>query len=221
MGRRKILVIDDNPVDRHRITTLLTKNSEDFEVIEAESGRACFEQLEAYPDIALLLLDVRLGEDDGIDICRRIKRQSKWEHIPVVLISAVQTDDKSIAEGLDAGADGYLTKPVEGNPLRAWLRATMRIYDLQAALGATAVPETGAEEMLDHFSRLSHAINNPLQSVMAAADLLSLDMDSDEEAQASLQEIVHSAERIAEMVAAASRMAKAEKNRREQQAPPG
>ena len=216
MGRKKILVIDDNPVDRRRLAGLLTRNTKDFEVLEAESRERCFKTLASTPDIALLLLDVLLGEDDGIDICRQVKEAPEWEHIPVVLISAVQTDDDSIARGLDSGADGYLRKPVEGNALRAWLRATMRIYNLQAALSDTAVPETGMEEMLEHFAKLSHAINNPLQSMMAAADLLSLDVGDDEEAQASLREVQHNAERVAEMVASASRMAKAEIKRREQ-----
>lgn len=215
MRGKKILVIDDNPVDRTRIAGLLTRNTADFEVIEADSESACFELLENTPDIALILLDVLLGETDGIDMCRRIKQEPQWEQIPVVLISAVQTDDESIARGLDSGADGYLTKPVEGNALRAWLRATMRIYDLQTALGETSIPEAGIEEMLDDFSKLSHAINNPLQSMMAAADLLALDMGGDEEALASLQDIQHNAERVAEMVAAASRIAKAELKRRE------
>jgi DNA-binding response OmpR family regulator len=122
----------------------------------------------------------------------------------------VHTDDASIRAGLDAGADGYITKPIEDNMLQSWIQASIRISALRRALNERDIHDPGdMPALMERFSKLSHSINNPLQSVMASADLLSMEMDGNGEFQNVVETIQENVERIAAMVGEASRLATA------------
>lgn len=203
-----VLIVDDSPVDMKLLQSFLSRQ-DGYELLEAVSGQEVLDCAQSQPNLGLILMDVQLPDLNGIDVCHQLKSNPATAQIPVVLISAVKMDDDSIAAGLDAGADGYLTKPLEGPALRAWLKATLRISTLQKALvdrGPVALKDE--TELLRYFSRISHSVNNPLQSIMAGADLMMLDLEQDTEAMSTLRDIQRSAEQIAEMVAEASRLAK-------------
>ena len=204
----KILIVDDNPLDLKLLESLLTKQDE-YRIIRAENGEEVLEKTRTVADIGLILLDVQLPDINGIELCRLLKANPSTAQLPVVLISAVQKDDESITAGLDAGADGYLVKPVSGNALRAWVRATLRIRSLQQALEKRSSSKPGDEqEFLQTVSKLSHTVNNPLQTIMAAADLLRLDFAKEEDALTTLQDIQRCAEQIAGIAAKASQRAR-------------
>lgn len=208
MAITTVLIVDDSPVDLKLLQTFLSKQ-EGYQLLEAACGQEVLDRARTQPDLGLILMDVQLPDINGVDVCRKIKEDPDTAHIPIVLISAVKMDDSSIAAGLDAGADAYLTKPLEGPPLRAWLKATLRISELQKTLvrrGAT--PPKDDMALMRHFARLSHSVNNPLQSIMAGADLMMLDLETDAEATSTLRDIQRNAEQIAEMVAESSRLAK-------------
>ena len=114
-----ILLVDDNPVNLSILRTMLGKDG--HELIAADGGHAAIELVSNNPTFDLILLDVALPDLDGIEVCRRLKGDTRTADIPIVLVSAVKTDDESIRQGLEAGADGYLTKPIEpstGTPAR-------------------------------------------------------------------------------------------------------
>jgi CheY-like chemotaxis protein len=203
-----VLIVDDSPVDLKLLQSYLQRQ-EGYELLEAVNGQEVLDRAKAQPDLGLILMDVQLPDVDGIEVCRQLKSDPATAQIPVVLISAVKMDDASIAAGLDAGADAYLTKPLEGPALRAWLKATLRISALQKALDTKAAgPPKDEVELLELFAKLSHAVNNPLQSIMAGADLMMLDLESDADAISALRDIQRNAEQIAELTAGASRLAK-------------
>lgn len=204
----KILIVDDNPLDLKLLESLLTKQDE-YRIIRAQNGEEVLEKTRTMDDLGLILLDVQLPDINGIELCRLLKANPSTAQLPVVLISAVQKDDESITAGLDAGADGYLFKPVSGNALRAWVRATLRISSLQQALEKRTSNKPGDErELLLTVSKLSHTINNPLQTIMAAADLLRLDFAKEEDALATLQDIQRCAEQVAGIAANTSQRAR-------------
>jgi two-component system, cell cycle response regulator len=119
----RVLVVDDILSNVKLLEAKLT--SEYFEVVTAFSGAEALTKMEACdPDI--VLLDVMMPGMDGFEVCRRIKANPKTAHIPVVMVTAL---DQSIdrVTGLEAGADDFLTKPVDDSALFARVRSLVRL----------------------------------------------------------------------------------------------
>ena len=205
----KILIVDDNHVNLTILRSLL--NQDDYDLVAVDSGQAALDIVRANPVFDLVLLDVVMPDMDGLEVCKQLKDDSATSQIPIVLISAMRTDDESISRGLEYGADGYLAKPVEDIALRAWVKATLRISKLQRELdGQTGSAKPSEETVIQDFARLSHSVNNPLQALYAAADMLTLELPGDSTGRALVADILIQAERIADLVANASRVAKKE-----------
>ncbi len=203
MAQANILVVDDDPVSLKTVSGLL--KTDGYTVSSTASGHEALATIRSGAAVDLALLDVVLPDVSGIEVCREIKRGVDTRAIPVILISAFRKDDSSVREGLEAGADGYLLKPVEDVALRAWVRAALRIRALQKDLDhARAKNGVSIEEVLHTFARLSHAVNNPLQAVYASADMLGLQWESDAESKARIDTIMQSAEKTSRLVAEAS-----------------
>ena len=109
MGKR-VLVVDDDRV----IQQLLEVNLEleGYEVVAtASDGQEALDKIaKLAPD--LVILDIMMPKMDGLEVCRRLKADPKFANIPVVLLSA-RAQDLDIREGLDIGANAYLTKPFD------------------------------------------------------------------------------------------------------------
>jgi CheY-like chemotaxis protein len=208
MQNETILIVDDDPVNLMVLRRLISRR-ESYRILEASDGKSALDLAQATPDLDLILLDVQMGDISGIDVCRFLKNNPRTRPIPIVLISAVHTDDASIAEGLDSGADGYITKPVDDNMLQAWLNATMRINALRRALAAQAGPAMGdIGALLNFFSGLAHSVNNPLQGIMATSDLLGMEHEENAEIQEAVRAIQDHADKIARLVEEASQQAR-------------
>jgi len=203
MTKPSILIVDDNEMDARLLEGMLREEG-DYCFYRVGSGAETMERLDTVANIDLILLDVYLPDTSGVDICREIKNNPATAPISVILISGVHKDSASIAAGLQAGADGYLTKPLHINEVRAWSRAALRLRGFMRAQAETAGPAPNEAELLAHFSKLSHAVNNPLQALMANADLLALNLPGRPQDLALIAEIQRYADRIANLVAEAS-----------------
>jgi DNA-binding response OmpR family regulator len=123
----RILVVDDNETNRDILETRLTASG--YEVVQAADGEeALFAARNYLPD--LILLDIMMPKINGIDVCRELKSDSTLPFMPIVLLTA-KADTNDVVAGLDAGADEYLTKPVEHAALLARVRALLRLKALQ------------------------------------------------------------------------------------------
>ena len=119
----RVLVVDDILSNVKLLEAKLT--AEYFEVVSAFNGLECLARIdEAAPDI--VLLDVMMPGMDGFEVCRRIKANPKTAHIPVVMVTALDQPSDRVA-GLDAGADDFLTKPVDDAALFARVRSLVRL----------------------------------------------------------------------------------------------
>ncbi|MBR9989429.1 MAG: diguanylate cyclase [Gemmatimonadetes bacterium] len=126
----RILVVDDNQDNIEIIATRLRYRG--YEILEAGDGEQALALVrEAAPD--LLLLDVMLPDIDGYEISRRIKGDAGLPFIPIILVTARDSTQDKVA-GLDAGADDYLTKPINFPELEARVRSMLRIKRLQDEL---------------------------------------------------------------------------------------
>lgn len=126
----RILVVDDNQDNIEIIATRLRFRG--YEILEASDGTQALALVrEAAPD--LILLDVMLPDIDGYEISRRIKGAGDLPFIPIILVTARDSTQDKVA-GLDAGADDYLTKPINFPELEARVRSMLRIKRLQDEL---------------------------------------------------------------------------------------
>ncbi|MBI1876792.1 MAG: response regulator [Chloroflexi bacterium] len=124
-----ILIVDDNPAARETLQELLILS--DYQLAFASNG---FEALVKVEELApdLILLDVMMPDMDGFEVCRRLKTEQRWRHIPIILVTALDSKE-DLAQGLDAGADDFLSKPVNKLELRARVRSMLRLksqYDV-------------------------------------------------------------------------------------------
>jgi len=126
MPKILILAIDDRQDNLFVLKALLKNFMPDATLITALSGQKGLQKsIEDLPDI--IILDVKMPGMDGYEVCRRLKAEEKTSHIPIVMLTAVHTDSKSKARGLEGGADAFLTKPIDEIELVAQVRAMLRI----------------------------------------------------------------------------------------------
>ena len=119
----RVLVVDDILSNVKLLEAKLT--AEYFEVVTAFSGPECLARMaENVPDI--VLLDVMMPGMDGFEVCRRIKSDPELAHVPVVMVTALDQPADRVA-GLEAGADDFLTKPVDDAALFARVRSLVRL----------------------------------------------------------------------------------------------
>jgi DNA-binding NtrC family response regulator len=136
---KKILIVDDERDTVEMITTLL--NFEGYQVFSAPSGTEAMKFLEMRRQMApesatpvdLILLDIILGDEDGRDICLKIKGDEEMKFIPVIMLT-VRSSLQDKINSLNIGADDYLTKPFINEELLAKVRVMLRIKDLHDEL---------------------------------------------------------------------------------------
>ncbi|WP_274628922.1 PleD family two-component system response regulator [Arvimicrobium flavum] len=152
----RILVVDDIPANVKLLEARLL--AEYFEVLTASNGPDAIEACEN-AKIDVVLLDVMMPGMDGFEVCRRLKSDPATSHIPVVMVTALdQVADR--IRGLEAGADDFLTKPVNDLQLMTRVKSLVRLKSLtdELRLRASTTRNIGIEELLsrtnpDLFSR--------------------------------------------------------------------
>ncbi|MFU8811420.1 MAG: response regulator transcription factor [Balneolaceae bacterium] len=124
MPKQTILVVDDEQDLLDLIEYNLIK--EGFNVLKAEDGVSALESArENKPD--LVLLDIMMPKMDGLEVCEKMRTDDKLKHIPVIFLTA-RGDEKTEVQGLDSGADDYVTKPISPTKLMSRIRAVLRRF---------------------------------------------------------------------------------------------
>ena len=105
----KVLVVDDDFINRKLIQTLLKKNPKVTEIVEAENGSDALDKMKKDSSINLILLDIMMPVVDGIEFLKIFRSDMSNAHVPVIVLS---TDDTRKSEVFDNGANDFLRKPV-------------------------------------------------------------------------------------------------------------
>lgn len=158
-----ILNVDDNDGARYAKTRILQRAG--FEVIEAASGEEALTKAASDKPL-LILLDTKLPDINGMEVCRRLKQSSHTHTILVLQTSAsfIGTADKIRA--LDVGADSYLVEPIEPDELIANVRALLRLGRVERELRES-------DRRKDEFlATLAHELRNPLGPIRTSLELL-------------------------------------------------
>ena len=120
--RQKILIVDD---ELDALTALKRAlEADNYNVVEAADGLSAIEKVKTEkPDV--VLLDLMMPEMDGIEACKHLKSDPKYKHIPIIMLTAKGEIDNKI-EGIEMGADDYVTKPFNLHELKARIKMVLR-----------------------------------------------------------------------------------------------
>ena len=177
MNAPSILIVDDEPNNFAVIAAQLSDC--DYQIHYASSGQQALSSLDIYnPD--LILLDVMMPGINGIEVCQQIKAMPKWQAIPIVMVTALSSKS-DLAKCLDAGADDFISKPVNPEELRARIKSMLRIkkqFDKIQSL--TQIQENTIDTLKISLgalrgnlaSNLSHELNTPLYGIIAPIELI-------------------------------------------------
>lgn len=157
-----VLIVDDEQVARELIEGFLY--SEGYNLVFAPNGIEVLTHIETInPDV--ILLDVMMPIIDGFEVCRRLKADERWRHIPIILVTAL-VNKEDLVTGFAAGANDFLRKPVSELELRARVRSMVRIKQQYDQLEATLRLRENLAQMI------VHDVRNPLSAIMGYSELL-------------------------------------------------
>lgn len=164
-----ILVVDDNPLNVEPLTELLRAMG--YRTAAAMNGEAALLRTrELHPD--LILLDIMMPGMNGMEVCRRLKADSRSLHIPVVFVTALSdTSDKVAA--IEAGGDDFLTKPYNRPVLLARIRSLLRLKEARDNLETSYRQLQTLEKLKDDLmGMIVHDLRSPLTSVMGTLEIV-------------------------------------------------
>ena len=123
--KMRVLVADGNATIRKLLRHSLA--ADEFEVIEANDGKEALELAMQRPEPHAILIDARIGGLDGLEVCRRLKSDMQYRTIPVIVMTTSGSNE-DISEAVDAGADEFLSKPVNRGELQVRIRSITRMH---------------------------------------------------------------------------------------------
>ncbi len=189
----RILVVEDNDDNRRLLGIYLGR--EGYQVVEARDGIEALERAQAEP-FDLVCSDVQMPRMDGYTLCRRLKENPATAGVPIILITAVHTSVEDTLEGLQVGANDFISRPFRQSELLARVRTQLRIKELlENLVQAERVATVGRMAVT-----MAHEINNPLSGILGYVELLLNQLEQgaieEEVARAALPRIHENALRI-------------------------
>jgi putative two-component system response regulator len=133
----RVLIADESAAIRKLLRHGLA--SDDYQILEASNGEEALALATRHPEPHAILIDARMTRIDGLEVCRRLKSDMQYRTIPVVIMTT-STSNEDIAEAVDAGADEFLSKPVNRSELTVRIRSITRMHKGNAEMiGAESV----------------------------------------------------------------------------------
>ncbi|HEU5097574.1 MAG TPA: response regulator [Roseiflexaceae bacterium] len=145
-----ILIVDDEPIGRETLAALL--HAQGYNLAFAAGGAEALAQAATLqPD--LILLDVMMPEIDGFEVCRRLRADPAVAEVPIVLVTAL--DDRGARlEGIEAGADDFVTKPFDRTELRARIRAITRLNRYRHDISVRKQAEARGKRQIERLAAM-------------------------------------------------------------------
>ncbi len=192
-----ILVVDDSVSARSLIRTYLEGTS--IKAAFAESGVQAIKKAKSNP-FDLILLDIRLPDISGIEVCKILKSDARTKDIPVIFVT-VASDKKSLVEGFQAGAVDYISKPFEKEEMLARINTHLRMKKYMEELVVARKKAEESEKLKMAFlSNMSHEIRTPMNSIIGFAELLQDDNLTPEERKEFSSIVINSGEQLLNII---------------------
>ena len=173
--KSKILIVDDEHRNLKLLEAILKPLN--YEVIKATNGEDALSIVNGV-DVDLILLDIMMPNMDGYEVCTRLKRNERTRMIPVVMLTAL-VDKEAKIKGIDAGADDFISKPLDKIELTARIKSLIKVRKLNKKLvnidglimakEAALVANKAKSEFL---ANMSHEIRTPMNGIVGMTNLL-------------------------------------------------
>ncbi|MBA3965698.1 MAG: hybrid sensor histidine kinase/response regulator [Nitrospirales bacterium] len=182
----QILIVDDDGDTRSYLVDALQGHG--YRTLEADAGQVALHAIRDEPP-DLVLLDVHLPDQLGYDICQRLRDDSDTTLLPVILMTGVSTEER--VKGIEAGADDFLTKPINRSELFARVRSLLRIKEYHEVVQAQAIQlralnrelqvkleqETQLAEVARMVGDIGHDVKNLLMPILTGGELLQEELE--------------------------------------------
>lgn len=191
MKNPSILIVDDESDNFDVIEAILsvpldkTAQSDGYDLHYVDNGEGAIAALETFkPDV--ILLDVMMPGMDGLETCRQIKAMARWKAVPIIMVTALSSKE-DLARCLQAGADDFVSKPVNSMELRARVQSMLRIkqqYDLLQSFSELQrntinILGNSLQELRGNLtSTFPHELNTPLNGLLGGLDLVLGDLEN-------------------------------------------
>ncbi len=165
----RIMVVEDDLMQRLLLAGVL--EAQGYEVVHAENGKEALGFLDDYVT-DLIISDIMMPEMDGFELCRRVKQHPVTASIPFILVTALDTRE-DILKGIDAGADEFLTKPIEPRELALRVRNAIRSRKLYEEVEKNLLELQDLEAMRDNLVHMVvHDMRSVLVGILSTSDFL-------------------------------------------------
>ncbi|MDA0748029.1 MAG: response regulator [bacterium] len=188
-----ILIAEDDGVSRRLLETLLVKQG--HRPVVCKDGIEAWEKIQKEETPRLAILDWMMPRMSGVDVCKRVRELPHSQRIYILLLTALG-EKKNIVEGLEAGANDYLTKPFDTNELKARIQVGVRMVELREQLLETE----RLRALMQTAGAAAHEINQPLTVLIATADMELATMSEDDPYRATIERFKTAGERISKIV---------------------
>jgi two-component system, sensor histidine kinase and response regulator len=166
----KILIVDDQNENLFAMETILKVLQ--CEILKAHSGNEAL-SLTLRHDFALILLDVNMPEMDGFELAELLRGNEETDKIPIIFVTAINKEEKSVFKGYESGAVDYLFKPVDTDILLSKVKVFLELNLKKKELEAFQVKLKRSNENLNEFAQVvSHDLKNPLNVIMGLSEMV-------------------------------------------------
>ncbi len=194
--KHTILIIDDTADNLMFLGEALAT---DYKIKVATNGEQGIELAQQHPLPDLILLDIMMPGIDGYEVCRRLKADEQTLHIPVIFISALNTENDEL-QGLEAGAVDFITKPFKMQVVRARINTQLELLKMRTELQDARLKAEAASQSKSVFlANMSHEIRTPMSTIMGMTDL-ALEDETTPQHQSYLETIKFSAESLLALI---------------------
>ncbi|MGB2689264.1 MAG: response regulator [Desulfobacterales bacterium] len=199
---KKILVISNKNDDLNTMSAFLEDLIPDCLVIPVQSGIVGIESIKAESP-EMVLLDLEIGEIDPYEVCRTLKTEENTKHIPILLMTDIQSDPKSYVKGLEAGAEGFIGKPIDKAGLAVQVNMVLRISALEkekAELKKQLQQAQKMESIGTLAGGIAHEFNNVLFPIIGYTEMCMYDVPEDSKTRKNLAAVLKAADRAKDLI---------------------